>query len=61
MNSNNYIVPPSKVKFAMNEAQNTVGGKEKYYEYDKPLEFDYYTLSAKRLKMIFLPKLMRRF
>lgn len=50
MNSNSHIVSPSKLKFAMLEAQKTVGSQSEYYDYEKLLEFDFYTLVGKKIK-----------
>lgn len=50
MNSNNYIVTPKKMQFAMEQAQNTVGSVEKYYEYKDFLSFDYYSLIGRKVK-----------
>lgn len=49
MNSNNHIIKPSKLKFALEQAQETVGGKEKYYEYEEFLDFDYNWLIGKKV------------
>lgn len=50
MNSNNHIVSPAKMKFALDQAQQTVGGKEKYYEYEQFLEFDYSSLVGEKVR-----------
>ncbi len=48
MNSHNHVLTPKKIRLFMEAAQNSVGGKEKYYARMEQVEFDPYTLVGKQ-------------
>jgi len=50
MNSYNHTLKPKKLKFFIECAQNSVGGKEEYYRYEKKVEFDPFSLVGQKTK-----------
>lgn len=40
MNTRRHYISFDEMNFFMAEAQNTVGGKDKYYQYEKPVDYD---------------------
>lgn len=50
MNSHRHVLSPSKMKYFLRAAQNSVGGEEAYYKYENRIEFNAFSVVGQRAK-----------